>query len=83
MRGPKDEKGDRVDARARMNQNQSFRREHLAMADGTFGWRGLGEVRMMDGNTTADHSALNFTKWSQLSNSNAAASNTSNNLLDN
>ena len=41
-----------------MNQNQSFRREQLAMADGTFGWRGLGEVRMMD---AADHLAPNFT----------------------
>ena len=49
-----------------MNQNQSFRREHLAMADGSFGWRGLGEVRMMDENTVADHPALDFTNHRRL-----------------
>ena len=73
-----------MDAGARMNQNQSFRQEYLAMADGTFGWRGLGEVRMMDGNTAADHSALDFTNRGlrfQLPSSNTAASNSSN-LLD-
>ena len=67
-------------AGARMNQNQSFRREHLAMADGTFGWRPLGEVGMTDGNTAAADSAPKL--LSMVSVSNTTTSNASNNLLD-